>query len=280
MAMIRYRSFLRMLSSSPRLSHKPITFSPLSTAIFSRFNPSALVFPALFRNIYPSACAEISSTWLGSQLSGSKCAVSLWLKAAVSTLPSQGLGTESGSEVDITRTQAQRAAGKIVLYRGRWMQPFRLIVRLKLFQLGGIAAFVIPLAEYSQQGSLSLGTLAAALAVIGGAGGASTALWYYSRRYVGELALLPPYPSCIQISVLDFWGNREDLQYDLSQITPPLKDFSSAELERFAYQAFIPLDVIGGRQFILSLRYGILLDKDLLFALLRGTLHKKCFTKS
>jgi hypothetical protein len=58
----------------------------------------------------------------------------------------------------------------------------------------------------------------------------SASLWYYSRRYVGELALLtlpPPPPAgtppagtsveslrgrparAVRLSVLDFWGNRE-----------------------------------------------------------------------
>lgn len=51
-----------------------------------------------------------------------------------------------------------------------------------------------------------------ASALVVGAGAASTALWYYSRRYVGELALLhgqPGTPPRVRISVLDFWGNRE-----------------------------------------------------------------------
>lgn len=49
-------------------------------------------------------------------------------------------------------------------------------------------------------------------ALVVGAGVASGALWYYSRRYVGELALLrgpPGAPPRLRLSVLDFWGNRE-----------------------------------------------------------------------
>lgn len=51
-----------------------------------------------------------------------------------------------------------------------------------------------------------------ASALVVGAGVASGALWYYSRRYVGELALLPGRagaPPRLRLSVLDFWGNRE-----------------------------------------------------------------------
>ena len=53
---------------------------------------------------------------------------------------------------------------------------------------------------------LQLG-LAGALLV--GAGVASTTLWYYSRRYVGELALHRGQPAVATLSVLDFWGNRQ-----------------------------------------------------------------------
>lgn len=37
----------------------------------------------------------------------------------------------------------------------------------------------------------------------------SYCIWYYSGRYVGELALLLPGRTTVRFSVLDFWGNRE-----------------------------------------------------------------------
>ena len=76
-------------------------------------------------------------------------------------------------------------------------------------------------------------------ALVVGSGAASTALWFYSRRYVGELSLLRPWGAggasersggggdsggeqvaaaaaaaaagepLVRLSVLDFWGNRE-----------------------------------------------------------------------
>ena len=45
----------------------------------------------------------------------------------------------------------QRASSGIrkhVLYQGRWMVPFRVLVRLKIFQLSGIAACAIPLGTF------------------------------------------------------------------------------------------------------------------------------------
>lgn len=56
--------------------------------------------------------------------------------------------------------------------------------------------------------------MAASLVI--GCAAASTALWYYSRRYVGELSLLPAKQKAC-FSVLDFWGNREVLSVHASQ---------------------------------------------------------------
>ena len=46
-------------------------------------------------------------------------------------------------------------------------------------------------------------------ALLLGCGVASTTLWYYSRRYVGELALHAGCPGAATFSVLNFWGGRE-----------------------------------------------------------------------
>jgi len=122
------------------------------------------------------------------------------------------------------------------------------------------------------KGQLSVGTLAAVAAVVGGAGAASAALWWFSRRYVGEMALFTPDLRIVQLSVIDFWGHRQDLKYDVRNIVPPLKGMSNAELEKAANQVLVPLDVVGERQFYLSLRHGRFLQKELLFQLLHGTL--------
>ena len=59
------------------------------------------------------------------------------------------------------------------------------------------------------QGSVSPLVALLTFSVVFGSGVASTALWYYSRRYVGELALLGKKHDSLQLSVMDFWGNRE-----------------------------------------------------------------------
>ena len=58
------------------------------------------------------------------------------------------------------------------------------------------------------QGSVEGVQMVMATSLVIGCAAASSALWYFSRRYVGELSLLPEtHQACF--SVLDFWGNRE-----------------------------------------------------------------------
>lgn len=62
------------------------------------------------------------------------------------------------------------------------------------------------------QGSVSAVQAVMAGALVTGSAVASVTLWYYSRRYVGELSLvrrLGDTQARLCFSVLDFWGNRE-----------------------------------------------------------------------
>lgn len=160
---------------------------------------------------------------------------------------------------------------KIVLYKGRGMRVFRILVRFKIFQLSGIAASAIPLATVLQSSGGAQSTLVNGLLAGGllfGGGVASTALWYYSRRYVGELSLLfrahnRQNTAVVRFSVLDFWGNREDVDVSPTDILPP----TGVAMEAVP---FFPVGVVGDRQYILSLRYGHVLNRDLLYEVLTG----------
>lgn len=48
-------------------------------------------------------------------------------------------------EADLTTANDIPDGTKLVLYKGRYMQTFRLLVRFKIFQLVGIAALAIPI---------------------------------------------------------------------------------------------------------------------------------------
>ncbi len=51
-----------------------------------------------------------------------------------------------------------------------------------------------------------------ASSLILGCGFASTTLWWFSQRYIGELSLMGPH--LLRFSVLDFWGNRQVITSD------------------------------------------------------------------
>ncbi len=51
----------------------------------------------------------------------------------------------SPSSARAATPQIGEEAERTVLYRGRGMVPFRVLVRLKIFQLGGVAALAIPI---------------------------------------------------------------------------------------------------------------------------------------
>jgi len=60
---------------------------------------------------------------------------------------------------------------------------------------------------HTPQGSVSGIQMVMASSLILGCGFASTTLWWFSQRYIGELSLLGP--RLLRFSVLDFWGNRQ-----------------------------------------------------------------------
>ncbi|CAI5959106.1 unnamed protein product [Closterium sp. NIES-64] len=180
---------------------------------------------------------------------------------------------------------------RIVVYRGRWMRGLRLMVRLKVAQLVGVASLAVPIAAWTQglpavmpiasppsfsppimtltahQASLPLGTSVVVAAVVGGAAAASACLWFYSSRYVGEMALIKAPAAAagngdgngqqwrVCISTLDFWGNRDvsgqwwwggvqqQRLHGGDALVPPLKGLSQQHLKAIAHHSFVPLDV-------------------------------------
>lgn len=174
------------------------------------------------------------------------------------------------------------------------MRPLRLLVRLKIFQLTGVAALAIPISSMIKHGSASgLDTLIAAGLLTGSAMAAAT-LWFYSRRYLGELSLLYPINNnnystdCninrssrpassssirIKLSVMDFWGKREDTEVDIERLVPPFKNLPlDAVMQIATTDALMPLKVHGDRQYIISLKYGHIMDRDVLWKLMEGKL--------
>jgi hypothetical protein len=157
-----------------------------------------------------------------------------------------------------------------------------------------------------KHGSASgLDTLIAAGLLTGSFMAAAT-LWFYSRRYLGELSLLsypsnsssnnnnnntigintssppsspsPPSPPSspsikLKLSVMDFWGKREDVEVDIARLIPPFKKLPLETARQIATtDVLMPLKVQGDRQYIISLRYGHIVDMDVLWKLMEGKL--------
>eukprot|EP00879_Flechtneria_rotunda_P023514 GHRR01024876.1.p1 GENE.GHRR01024876.1~~GHRR01024876.1.p1 ORF type:complete len:254 (+),score=101.27 GHRR01024876.1:409-1170(+) len=155
------------------------------------------------------------------------------------------------------------------LYKSKWIVPVRFLVRAKVFQLLGGGSIGLILAGITMQ-QVAIGDIVALSALAGGMVAASCCLWYYSRRYVGEMGLLLPDRRHVRFSVLDFWGNREDNDIPLDKLVPPFKDVRPKEIQRIASQLLFPLNVTGDRQYYLSIQAGNILEPQVLFSILKG----------
>ena len=192
-------------------------------------------------------------------------------------------GASSARDASAPATTSPRASSssssteKLVLYRGPWLLPFRALVRFKVFQLAGLGAATVPLAAALNDEALGVTTLGACAGVVLGTAACSFALQYYASRYIGELSLVraansaaTDRPARVRLSTMTFWGARVDADVVQADILPPLRDVPREALVEMAAQMFVPLDVVGSKQHILSLRYGEIRDGERLFALLRG----------
>ena len=222
---------------------------------------------------------------------------------------STSLGGMAHTHRDIEPTHSIIDEDKVtrrVIYRGKGIQIFRFLVRTKVIQLGAMASIILPLATFLHSGSLddSSSLLATdvlmhedpasseqqtthnvllnrvtAGGVFVGCTAAAASLWFFSRRYVGEISIVslrgdtsisssPSYR--IRISSLDFWGNRQDCDFVPEDLVPPFRGMSKASIAEQARQHFFPLETRDGQQYILSIRYGDVVDKQGFMDVLTG----------
>ncbi|GLI68810.1 hypothetical protein VaNZ11_013312 [Volvox africanus] len=183
--------------------------------------------------------------------------------------PFEGLKLQAPSNPFAPR-KPRPAVRKLVLYRGRGMLLFRFIVRAKVFQLMGFlacavfASVVLTTANPNPMDLAAVGCLAVGCVVT------SYCIWYYSGRYVGELSLLLPERRVLRFSVLDFWGNREDNDIPMELLVAPWRNRSVAEVRSQAQQALMPVEVVGDRQYYISVPHGHVLQKEILQKILYG----------
>jgi len=169
-------------------------------------------------------------------------------------------------------TAAAAAAGageKQVLYKGPLRRTLRLLCRFKLTQLGAAAATAsLPLGASAE--ALPPMVAAGLFALAAGSAATSGTLFFFSRRYVGELALLPG--GVTRISTFDFWGARAEVELRRGALLhPPFAGLGEAERREMGRAAVIPLNFEGEeRQFLLIPRFGQVVDGAALSRFLAG----------
>jgi len=154
----------------------------------------------------------------------------------------------SPDAVDANKNDAADGDGsRLVLYRGKWILPVRLLVRAKIFQLAGFGSVALA-GSLLAAGDLSPTDAALLAALTAGCAGSAFSLWYYSSRYVGELALaLPAGRRTLCVSALDFWGNRADAQFDARRLAAVVRGGGRTrrdEVERLTSQVLFPVNVV------------------------------------
>lgn len=193
-------------------------------------------------------------------------------EASVQKCPARSLARAFASSARASDPEAA-----VRLYRGPHIKVFRLLVRSKLMQLGAAGGLATPM-FLSAAGDDASGTLATAAVACGvGSAACAAAMQYYASRYVGELALVENGRK-LRVSTMDFWGKRVDETFDVAtRVVPPLKGLSKREIEDLAERIFIPLDIVGSRQFVVSLRHGDFFDREKLFDVLSAGEHARRF---
>ena len=138
----------------------------------------------------------------------------------------------------------------------------------------GVGTLTVPVGAFLNNEPLAMTTVGAVVAVVGGSAACSLALQYYASRYVGEMSLVSGTAGGaavkVRLSTMDFWGHRVDTDVPVDDIVPPLADLPPGAVAEIASQMFLPLDVAGSHQHILSIRHGLVKDKPRLLAVLSG----------
>lgn len=115
----------------------------------------------------------------------------------------------TGPEMSQPADRPQPADPPHKVFSGPWMKQIAFVVRLKSLQLVATGAAAFPLLLHLRGGAVDSGELVASGLLTATAAIASYAMWFYSQRYVGVLALQGEQQGVVTISVLDFWGHRE-----------------------------------------------------------------------
>ena len=109
-------------------------------------------------------------------------------------------------------------AAPVRIYRLQQIALLRALLRVKVLQLGGGVAVLLPSATLISNGGLpSLAEGGLVAAIVGSTLIAGTTLSWYMERVVGELAWLPA-RKALRVSTLTMWGERHDRDLELNEL--------------------------------------------------------------
>ena len=151
----------------------------------------------------------------------------------------------------------------VVLYRWPYVKHFRLLSRFKIYQLAVMTAALPYLAHLYKVGTVTSHTMGSGFVGTFGTAGVLLVISHYFMKVVGEITY-DPENSVLRISVLTFWGNRQELYIPLEQIV----QFNESQTN--VGGTFQRLKVEGRKDnFFYSLRHGQIRDLKLLCEVLK-----------
>lgn len=118
--------------------------------------------------------------------------------------------------LDLRRKQPEEG-GYTSIYKVKGMAPLRALVRLKLLQFAGIGASIFPFVSLADMAT----AIPVSVVIFSGTVGGSLAMFYFSKRIVGELAVSED-NQYVKVSTLDFWGGRKEEVFPARTIEAPL----------------------------------------------------------
>ena len=123
-----------------------------------------------------------------------------------------------------------------LVYRFAFVKSLRMVLRMKVLQVGGGLGVVLPATQLLVPSSDALGAGTLAGLGVGVVAVASSCSWY-CERLVQELRLLGG--GRLRVSTLTMWGHRRDRDYSLKEVEPTYP--SSGPEADDAGRTFVPL---------------------------------------
>ena len=152
---------------------------------------------------------------------------------------------------------------EVLFYRWPTMRHFRLISKIKIYQVSLMFALVPPALYWYGVDEITTGALMGGGVALTGTSAILGILSYYFSRVAGEMRYNPR-SDTLRISTLSFWGNRKESKFPAAGVV------NFADSQTRTGGAFQRLEVEGHQTvFLWSLKYGRVLDFELLCKVLK-----------